>query len=214
MRAGLAAGVVGFGADGAAASAAVAESAGSRSTGSWRGRRGERCAAALVLGDGARREPPAWRGRTGRSQAPARSRCSPSRSGASDGTKRASGCCTSCSVLLYVVLFNHQAERASYLIAFTGSDDLVRVRGANARRAALYALAVFDDPRACRRSCLATGCVRRKSTTYSPRAAVPGDLARHPARAAAAGGGVLRPPPVESDELSVEVDLDVALQRG
>ena len=38
-----------------------------------------------------------------------------------------------CSVLLYVVLFNHQAERASYLIAFTGATIWFAAERANAR---------------------------------------------------------------------------------
>ena len=51
-----------------------------------------------------------------------------------------------CSVLLYVALFNHQAERASYLIAFTGAT-LWYVGSARERwETWLYALAFITIP--------------------------------------------------------------------
>ena len=118
-----------------------------------------------------------------------------------------------CSVLLYVVLFNHQAERASYLIAFTGATiwfaSDTRTRG----RTALYALAALTIPVM---STLIPGEWLRTPGVMTYRLALPclaiwlviqRDLLR-PAAARRA------PPPVPSDELSVEVDLDVALQRG
>ena len=51
-----------------------------------------------------------------------------------------------CSVLLFVVLFNHQAERASYVIAFTGATIWFAAFARTASRSALYALATPDDP--------------------------------------------------------------------
>jgi len=118
-----------------------------------------------------------------------------------------------CSVLLYVVLFNHQAERASYLIAFTGATiwfaSDTRTRG----RTALYALAALTIPVM---STLIPGEWLRTPGVMTYRLALPclaiwlviqRDLLRSAAAHAA-------PPPVPSDELSVEVELDVALQRG
>ncbi|HEY2067041.1 MAG TPA: glycosyltransferase family 87 protein [Gemmatimonadaceae bacterium] len=46
-----------------------------------------------------------------------------------------------CSVLIYVVLFNHQAERASYLIAFTGIAIWFAAEPRATWRTALFALA-------------------------------------------------------------------------
>ena len=64
----------------------------------------------------------ARRGRTGRCSSPAHSCCCcRSRCAATGGTTRASGSLYLCSVLMFVVLFNHQAERASYVIAFAGA---------------------------------------------------------------------------------------------
>ena len=117
-----------------------------------------------------------------------------------------------CSVLLYVVLFNHQAERASYLIAFTGATIWFASEARTRARAALYALAALTIPVM---STLIPGDWLRAPAIMTYRLALPclaiwlviqRDLLRPAARAA--------PPPVESDELSVEVDLDVALQRG
>ena len=91
-----------------------------------------------------------------------------------------------CSLLLYVVLFNHQAERASYLIAFTGATIWFALR---ARRAlahvALRARPFSPFPLM---STLVPGAWLRTqaATTVSARPSLPGDLARHPARAAAA----------------------------
>jgi hypothetical protein len=117
-----------------------------------------------------------------------------------------------CSVLLYVVLFNHQAERASYLIAFTGATIWFASEARTRARTALYALAALTIPVM---STLIPGDWLRAPGIMTYRLALPclaiwlviqRDLLR-PAE------GYL-PPPVESDELSVEVDLDVAPQRG
>ena len=51
-----------------------------------------------------------------------------------------------CSVLLYVVLFNHQAERASYLIAFTGIAIWFASEPRAAWRTALFGVAVATIP--------------------------------------------------------------------
>lgn len=118
-----------------------------------------------------------------------------------------------CSVLLYVVLFNHQAERASYLIAFTGATIWFASEARTRMRIALYALATLAIPVV---STLIPGDWLRAPGITTYRLALPclaiwlviqRDLLR-PATARIA------PSPVASDELSVEVDLDVALQRG
>jgi hypothetical protein len=117
-----------------------------------------------------------------------------------------------CSVLLYVVLFNHQAERASYLIAFTGATIWFASEARTRARTALYALAVLTIPVM---STLIPSDWLRTPEIMTYRLALPclaiwlviqRDLLR-PAAAPSA-------PPAVSDELSVEVDLDVALQRG
>ncbi len=51
-----------------------------------------------------------------------------------------------CSVLLYVVLFNHQAERASYLIAFTGATMWYVTSDRDRWETWLYALAFVTIP--------------------------------------------------------------------
>jgi hypothetical protein len=51
-----------------------------------------------------------------------------------------------CSVLLYVVLFNHQAERASYVIAFTGIAIWFAAEPRTAWRTALFAIAFVTIP--------------------------------------------------------------------
>ncbi len=51
-----------------------------------------------------------------------------------------------CSVLLYVVLFNHQAERASYLIAFTGATLWFAGSARERWETWLYALAFVTIP--------------------------------------------------------------------
>ena len=117
-----------------------------------------------------------------------------------------------CSVLLYVVLFNHQAERASYLIAFTGATIWFVAEPRTRARTALYALAALTIPVM---STLVPGAWLRTPgmTTYRlvlPCLAIWLVIQRE----------LLRPPPsraelaVASDERGVEVDLDVALQRG
>ncbi len=51
-----------------------------------------------------------------------------------------------CSLLLYVVLFNHQAERASYVIAFAGMCIWYASRRRSAWRSALFGLAFLAIP--------------------------------------------------------------------
>ena len=118
-----------------------------------------------------------------------------------------------CSVLLYVVLFNHQAERASYLIAFTGATIWFASEARTRARTALYAVAALTIPVM---STLVPGDWLRAPGIMTVRLALPclaiwlviqRDLLRPAAAREAA-------PRVDSDELSVEVDLDVALQRG
>lgn len=117
-----------------------------------------------------------------------------------------------CSLLLYVVLFNHQAERASYLIAFTGatiwfaSEPVARWRGW------LYGTAMLTIPLM---STLIPGAWLRTDAATTYRLALPClaiwlvvqremlRRAQSSARAASA-----------SDKLGVDVELDVALQRG
>jgi hypothetical protein len=117
-----------------------------------------------------------------------------------------------CSVLLYVVLFNHQAERASYLIAFSGATIWFASEPRTRTNSALYALAALTIPVM---STLIPGAWLRTPGVMTFRLALPClaiwlVIQRDLLRPAAAFGS----PPVESDELSVEVDLDVALQRG
>ncbi|MEP6732566.1 MAG: glycosyltransferase family 87 protein [bacterium] len=75
-----------------------------------------------------------------------------------------------CSMLLYVVLFNHQAERASYLIAFVGATlwyaGSPRVRW----RSMLYWLAFVTIPVM---STLIPGAILRTETAMLYRLAVP-----------------------------------------
>lgn len=51
-----------------------------------------------------------------------------------------------CSLLLYVVLFNHQAERASYLIAFTGATLWLAGSPRERWRVVLYGIAFVTIP--------------------------------------------------------------------
>jgi hypothetical protein len=51
-----------------------------------------------------------------------------------------------CSVLIFVVLFNHQAERASYAIAFTGMTLWFAGEPRTPWRAALYLIALLTIP--------------------------------------------------------------------
>ena len=115
-----------------------------------------------------------------------------------------------CSVLLYVVLFNHQAERASYLIAFTGATIWFAAEPRTRARIALYALAALTIPVM---STLVPSDWLRTPEVMTYRLALPSlaiwlviqrDLLR-PAPIAA------ELPPA-SDQLGVELDLDVALQ--
>jgi hypothetical protein len=51
-----------------------------------------------------------------------------------------------CSVLLYVVLFNHQAERASYVIAFAGAAIWFASEPRTRWRTALFGVAMLALP--------------------------------------------------------------------
>jgi hypothetical protein len=117
-----------------------------------------------------------------------------------------------CSLLLYVVLFNHQAERASYLIAFTGATIWFAFEPVARWRTWLYGVAFLTIPLM---STLVPGAWLRTQTATTWRLALPclaiwlvvqGALLRRAQRAAHAASA--------SDELGVEVDLNVALQRG
>ena len=120
-----------------------------------------------------------------------------------------------CSVLLYVVLFNHQAERASYLIAFTGATIWFTAEPRTRWRTALYGLAALTIPVM---STLIPGDLLRTPAMMSVRLALPclaiwlviqrELLLRMPLEARRAEERL-----VASDELGVQVDLDVALQR-
>jgi len=115
-----------------------------------------------------------------------------------------------CSLLLYVVLFNHQAERASYLIAFTGATIWFVAEPRTRRRTMLYGIAALTIPVM---STLIPGAWLRTPGMTTLRLALPclaiwlviqRDLMRRPPR--------VEEPEIASDELSVELDLDVALQ--
>lgn len=51
-----------------------------------------------------------------------------------------------CSALLWVTLFNHQAERSSYLIAFTGATIWFTMETRTRMQTALYAIALLTIP--------------------------------------------------------------------
>ena len=114
-----------------------------------------------------------------------------------------------CSVLLYVVLFNHQAERASYLIAFTGATIWFAAEPRTRARTVLYALAALTIPVM---STLVPGAWLRTPEMMTYRLVLPSlaiwlVIQRE----------LLRPTPIAetpsgSDQLGVELDLDVALQ--
>jgi hypothetical protein len=75
-----------------------------------------------------------------------------------------------CSVLLYTVLFNHQAERASYLIAFTGATIWFASSPTERWRTALYVIAFVTIPLM---STLIPGAALRTETATLYRLAVP-----------------------------------------
>ena len=117
-----------------------------------------------------------------------------------------------CSVLLYVVLFNHQAERASYLIAFTGATIWFASEPFARWRMWLYGAAMVSIPVM---STLVPGAWLRTQAATTYRLALPclaiwlviqRELLRRAQPVARAAS--------PSDELGVELDLDVALQRG
>jgi Glycosyltransferase family 87 len=75
-----------------------------------------------------------------------------------------------CSLLLYVVLFNHQAERASYLIAFTGATLWLASSPRDRWRVVLYGIAFVTIPLM---STLIPGPIIRTQTIVLYRLAVP-----------------------------------------
>jgi len=117
-----------------------------------------------------------------------------------------------CSVLLYVVLFNHQAERASYLIAFTGATIWFAAEPAARWCTALYGVALLTIPIM---STLVPGAWLRTPAVMTFRLALPClaiwlVIQRDLLRAAPDAEAVT----TRSDELGVELDLNVALERG
>ena len=115
-----------------------------------------------------------------------------------------------CSVLLFVVLFNHQAERAAYVIAFTGATIWFAAEPRAPWRTMLYGVATLTIPVM---STLVPGAWLRTPEMMTYRLALPclliwlviqRDLLRRAA--------ILDRPRAASDELGVELDLDVALQ--
>jgi hypothetical protein len=75
-----------------------------------------------------------------------------------------------CSLLIYVVVFNHQAERASYLIAFTGATLWFAGEPRAEWRSILYGVALFTIPVM---STLVPGAIWRNQTVTLFRLAVP-----------------------------------------
>lgn len=75
-----------------------------------------------------------------------------------------------CSMLLYAVLFNHQAERASYLIAFTGATIWFASSPSQRWRTALYVVAFITVPLM---STLIPGAALRTETAMLYRLALP-----------------------------------------
>ena len=75
-----------------------------------------------------------------------------------------------CSVLMYVVLFNHQAERASYLIAFTGATLWFAGEPRAEWRSIMYGIALFTIPVM---STLVPGAIWRDQTVTLFRLALP-----------------------------------------
>ena len=115
-----------------------------------------------------------------------------------------------CSLLLYVVLFNHQAERAAYVIAFTGATIWFVAEPRAGWRTSLYGITALTIPVM---STLIPGAWLRTPEMMTYRLALPSlviwlviqrDLLRHAPRVEPAQAG--------SDELGVQLDLDVALQ--
>jgi hypothetical protein len=117
-----------------------------------------------------------------------------------------------CSLLLYVVLFNHQAERASYLIAFTGAAIWFASEPRARWRTALFSVVMLAIPIT---STLVPGAWLRTPTMMTYRLALPclvtwlvvqRELLRREAPAIERNGTL--------DEARVELDLHVALQGG
>ena len=110
------------------------------------------------------------------------------------------------------MLFNHQAERASYLIAFTGATIWFASGPAAPWRRWVYGSAMLTIPLM---STLIPGAWLRTEAATTYRLALPclaiwlvvqRELLRRAQTVARAASA--------SDELGVDVDLDVALQRG
>lgn len=79
-----------------------------------------------------------------------------------------------CSVLVYVTLFNHQAERSSYLIAFVGATIWFVSGERTTTRIALYAIALLTIP--LMSTVLPIPDVLRSPTAMAYRLAVPASL--------------------------------------
>jgi hypothetical protein len=118
-----------------------------------------------------------------------------------------------CSVLLYVSLFNHQAERASYIIAFTGIAIWYVSEPRTRWRTAAFGLALVTIP--LMSTLIPVPAALRNRTVVLVRLAVPALLVW-----IAIQRGLWRraraplPLPLRGRELGVEVDLDVPLQRA
>lgn len=110
-----------------------------------------------------------------------------------------------CSVLVYVTIFNHQAERSSYLIAFVGATIWFVSGERTTARRILYGIALLTIP--LMSTLIPVPTVFRSPTAMTYRLALPmtviwlvmqGDLLRSaPAPVAAATRGALQVPEVD-----------------
>jgi hypothetical protein len=117
-----------------------------------------------------------------------------------------------CSLLLYVSLFNHQAERASYVIAFTGIAIWYASEPRTRWRDALFGLALVTIP--LMSTLIPVPTALRTKGVVLVRLAVPALLVWIAIQRELWRRARRRPPPLRGGELRVEVDLDVALQRA
>ena len=117
-----------------------------------------------------------------------------------------------CSLLLYVVLFNHQAERASYLIAFAGATIWFASEPAARWRTGLYGVALLTIPLM---STIVPGAWLRTQMATTWRLALPCLAIWLVIQGDCCGARRwLRAPPRRQTSCGVDVELDVALQRG